>query len=308
MKTNFRNSAILFLILSFSLLLFLFKSNATALDQFPFVVIGDMGCDCDGQQEVALKMLEWYKDHPYQTVLTVGDNIYGTTFGFLKGSMGGNQNLFALRFDKHYKVLLDQGIKFYATLGNHDVITNKGRDEIDDKVRFNILSDEGYYSFSPLGLESLVTFFALDSNTLTPKNPELKQIDWLKKSLAASKSIWKIAYFHHPLYTPDSLHAADRSFRNLLEPIFVQGGIQIGFSGHNHFYARMKLQKGVTYFITGGGGNKLNSPIINSQTEVAVRSFQFMYLELHSDRAEFWSIPPTGKFLDHGTILPQRVK
>jgi hypothetical protein len=106
-----------------------------------------MGCDCDGQQEVALRMLEWYKDHPYQNVLTVGDNIYGTTFGFVKATMGGNQSLFPLRFDKHYKPLMDQGVKFYAALGNHDVITNKGRDEISDKSRFNILSDEGYYSF-----------------------------------------------------------------------------------------------------------------------------------------------------------------
>src|SRR5262245_6508929 len=117
MKPNFRKSSILLFSFCFSLSLFLLHSGAVEPERFSFVVIGDMGCNCDGQQEVALKMLEWFKDHPYQTVLTVGDNIYGTTFGFLKGTMGGNQNLFALRFDKHYKVLMDQGVKFYATLG-----------------------------------------------------------------------------------------------------------------------------------------------------------------------------------------------
>jgi hypothetical protein len=70
----------------------------------------------------------------------------------------------------------------------------------------------------------------------------------------------------------------------------------------------MLPQKGITYFVTGGGGNKLRSPIKDAQTAVAVRSFQFMYFELHPDRADFWSIPPSGKFLDHGTIFPQKVK
>jgi hypothetical protein len=69
----------------------------------------------------------------------------------------------------------------------------------------------------------------------------------------------------------------------------------------------MKPQKGITYFTTGGGGNKLRSPIKDAQTVVAVRSYQFMISELHPDHAD-WSISPNGKFLDEGTILPRKSK
>jgi hypothetical protein len=277
-------------------------AGAAAADGFPFAVIGDMGCDCAGQQEVALKMLEWYKIHPYNLVLTVGDNIYGTTFGFLAGKMGGNKILFPDRFDKHYKPLMNEGVKFYAALGNHDLLTDNGRGLIADKSRFNIQGDKGYYEFSPEGKEDLVTFFALDSNSLVKTEPDQEQLDWLEKSLKASNSIWKIVYLHHPLYTPEGPHGAEVNLRKRIEPLLVNTGVKIVLAGHNHFYARMKPQKGITHFVTGGGGNKLKTPSQTRQAAVTARSFQFMYFELFPDHADFWSIPPDGPILDQGTI------
>src|SRR5919106_1590731 len=110
---------------------------------FTFVAIGDTGCGCSGQEKVSKRLIEWHRSNPFSTVLMLGDNIYGSSFG----TRGGNRALFAERFDKHYFPLMNQGVKFYATLGNHDYETRRGLDEVTDKKRFNILGGKGYYSF-----------------------------------------------------------------------------------------------------------------------------------------------------------------
>ena len=82
--------------------------------------------------------------------------------------------------------MLDSGVKFYASLGNHD-----DAGQINYKA-FN-MGGQKYDTFRPkLG----VRFFALDSNYVDDK-----QLEWLSKELAASGSDWKIAFFHHPLYS-----------------------------------------------------------------------------------------------------------
>ena len=43
-------------------------------------------------------------------MITVGDNIYG----------GERPQDFVKKFETPYKALLDAGVKFYASLGNHD--------------------------------------------------------------------------------------------------------------------------------------------------------------------------------------------
>ena len=47
---------------------------------------------------------------PFDFVITLGDNIYG----------GSGANDFLTKFELPYKALLDAGVKFYASLGNHD--------------------------------------------------------------------------------------------------------------------------------------------------------------------------------------------
>ena len=48
---------------------------------------------------------------------------------------------------------------------------------------------------------------------------------------------------------------AARGIRFALESSFVNGGIDVVFSGHEHLYNRSELQKGVLYFISGGAGS-----------------------------------------------------
>ena len=52
--------------------------------------------------------------------------------------------------------------------------------------------------------KTVVRFFALDSNYM-----DRQQIEWLEKELSNSASDWKIAFFHHPLYSSGERHGPE---------------------------------------------------------------------------------------------------
>src|SRR5581483_8264839 len=76
-----------------------------------FAVIGDDGTGDQYQNQVAQQMVKARKNFTFDFVLMLGDNIYG----------GHTALDFDLKFAQPYKQLLDNGVKFYASLGNHDL-------------------------------------------------------------------------------------------------------------------------------------------------------------------------------------------
>ena len=82
-------------------------------ENWEFVGVADTGMGDAGQYAVTNAMSNYYKQRSYSTVLLAGDNIYGT------GEIARVQEV----FEQPYAELLQQGVKFHAVLGNHDVIT-----------------------------------------------------------------------------------------------------------------------------------------------------------------------------------------
>src|SRR5512147_1767137 len=75
-----------------------------------FAVIGDGGTGGDAQYEVARMMEAAHKLFPFTIVLMAGDNLYG----------GASPDDFSRKFEQPYRGLLDAGVRFFASLGNHD--------------------------------------------------------------------------------------------------------------------------------------------------------------------------------------------
>ena len=246
---------------------------------FKFGVLGDFGTGDRTQYELANRMLEVHGRFKYQTVVLVGDNLYGSE----------RPQDFKKKFETPYKALLDAGVKFYASLGNHDA-----REQRYYKL-FN-MDGKLYYTFNP---SPEVRFFALESTY-----PEPEQIQWLEKELAASTSHWKIAFFHHPLYSSGGRHGSDLRLRNVLEPLFVKHNVTVVLTGHDHMYERIKPQQGITYFVVGSGG-KLRKGDIDQTGLTAVgfdRDLAFMVAEIDGDNLIFNVVTRTGEIIDSGTI------
>ena len=234
-------------------------------------VLGDTGTGGRSQYQTAAELVEYHKKFPFTIAIMLGDNMYGTDAA----------RDYVAKFEKPYKPLLDAGVKFYASLGNHD----------NPNQRFYKLFNMGgekYYSFKP---QEGVRFFALDSNYLDPA-----QLAWLEGELAASGSDWKICFFHHPLYSSGDKHGPALEKRQALEPLFVKHGVSVVFSGHEHFYERIKPQQGIYYF-TSGGAAKLRPG--KNTSELTAKGFDddyhFMLVEIAGDELYFQTISRPGR-------------
>ena len=253
-----------------------------------FAVIGDSGRGDQAQHEVARQMVAWRDKFPFQFVLMLGDNIYDSH----------TPADYETKFEEPYRALLDAGVQFYAAIGNHD---DPGETHY---AKFN-MGGQRYYTFrkSERRLEALVgaavRFFVLDSRSLDPD-----QLEWLRQQLAASGSHWKIAYFHHPLYTSGRYQRAARTLRLALEPILVEGDIDVVLSGHEHFYERLTAQHGIFYFISGAAGSLRPGDIQRSNLTARGydRDYHFMLMEISGKELFFQAIDRAGQTIDAGVI------
>jgi len=244
-----------------------------------FAVIGDSGQPGSGQTAVARQMNLWRARYPFKFALMVGDNLYGT-----EGARD-----YQKKFSDPYKALIDGGVQFYAALGNHD-------DAGQTQYKLFNMNGQKYYSFKP---QNGVRFFALDSNYV-----DQKQIQWLDKELEASGSDWKIAFFHHPLYSSGATHGSAELQRGLIEPVFLKYGVNVVFSGHEHFYERIKPQKGVAYFIIGSSSKTRHGDLLKSDLTVYGNDsdYAFMLVEIVGDELYFQTINGKGATIDTGSI------
>jgi hypothetical protein len=245
-----------------------------------FAVLGDTGTGDRAQYEVAEQVEKSRAIFPFEFVIMVGDNMYGSE----------RPQDYVRKFELPYKPMLDAKVQFFASLGNHD----------DPNQRFYKpfnMNGERYYTFK-FGNPS-VRFYALDSNYMTRD-----QLEWLEKELANSDSPWKIAFFHHPLYSSGGRHGSEVDLREQLEPLFLKHGVHVVFAGHEHFYERLKPQKGVHYF-TAGGSAKLRSGDIQKGPLNAAgfdSDRSFMLVEVAGDTMHFQTLSRLGKRVDSGTI------
>ena len=260
----------------------------TALTSVKFAVIGDSGRGTAEQREIAAQMSRFRDAFGYPFVLMLGDNIY-------EGPATAED--YRLKFEAPYHDLLDQGVKFFAVLGNHDDPRQVSY------APFN-MKGERYYTFVPpedvlSRLTTRVEFFALDSSNL-----DRAQLTWLDQQLARSRASWKIVFLHHPLYTSGRYAVSARVHRWALEPILVRHQVDVVFSGHEHIYQRTTVQQGIQYFVSGGAGSLRRGDGVAAPSIARTYSedYHFMLVEIDGDDLHFQAISRTGRTVDAGTL------
>jgi 3',5'-cyclic AMP phosphodiesterase CpdA len=251
---------------------------APAADALRFAVIGDNGTGDRFEYEVAQQMVASRQHFPFELVLMLGDNIYG----------GQSPRDFVQKFEAPYRPLLEAGVRFYASLGNHDNQSNRLYQP------FN-MDGERYYTFAKRN----VRFFVLDSDYL-----DAKQLAWVDAALRSSSDEWKICYFHHPLYSDGRRHGSQVDLRVLLEPIFIKHGVNVVFSGHDHVYERLTPQRGIQYFVSGAAGQVRKGDLRRSGMTAAAfdQDQSFMLVQIAGSELSFQAISRTGTVVDSGVL------
>lgn len=245
-----------------------------------FAVIGDWGDESPQQMETAAQIAKTHTTFPFEIVLTAGDNIYGAE----------RPQDFVNKFEIPYKPLLDAGVKFYASLGNHDAQEQRYYKP------FN-MNGKLYYSFK--APEQNVRFFMLNSSYMDPE-----QVKWLESELQSSTELWKIVVFHHPLYSSGRTHGSSLSLRSTLEPLFVKYRVSVVLTGHDHTYERIKPQQGITHFVLGSAGELRRGDL--AKTDMTAFGFDsdnaFFVAEIVDNTMYFNAVSRLGKVVDFGTI------
>ena len=258
-------------------------TKATAPPLLSFISVADTGTGDRNQYAVAKAMAQYRSQRAYDLAILAGDNIYNN---------GEIEKIEAV-FERPYAPLLQQGVKFHACLGNHDIRTANG----EPQVAYPGFNMQGrFYTFR----RDPVQFFALDTN----HNADWQtQLVWLEQELSRSDAAWKVVFGHHPIYS-SGRYGSNQIFIKDITPIFQKYGVQLYINGHDHNYERTRPIRGVTYLICGAGAG-LRSVGNSPWTEYSARKLSFAAYDVYSDRMEISGIGTDNRVFDRGIIRLQ---
>jgi tartrate-resistant acid phosphatase type 5 len=200
------------------------------------LAFGDFGTGSPAQINTAKAMVEFNKSHPFDFGLTLGDNFY--TYGMTSP----DDPRWQTQWEQLYGAM---GIKFYATLGNHDWASadSPAAEILYAQKSPNWRLPAPYYTFTA----GAVQFFAFD--TVEVNDAELQ---WLDAELAKSTAPWKLVYGHYHIYS--ATRGDNKVLIERLLPILKKNHADIYLNGHDHNLQEEKPEDGVHFFVSGGGG------------------------------------------------------
>ena len=243
-----------------------------------FVAFGDFGGG-EAQAAVAAQMGRWGAAHRVDALVTTGDNVYPT----------GEPQLYASELDAPYRELRATR-PFWATLGNHDVGAGHGAAEL-----------------AHLGLPALpyekdlpgVQLLFLDAN-----HPDAAQAAWLDGALGRPGPPFRIVVFHQPAWSC-GLHGSTPDVDRSWVPVLEAHRVALVLNGHDHDYERFTSPAGVTYVVTGGGGQTVYPLLPCSGTppeNARAQKFHFTGVEVAAHTLTVTAVAADGAVIDRAVL------
>jgi predicted phosphodiesterase len=240
-----------------------------------FAVIGDFGSGLPAQAAIAKRMCSYRNKHPFDTVITTGDNIYPD----------GSSSKFEDNFFGPMDCLLRDDVQFHGVLGNHDILRLQGRAEI-------YHPDFGMEAHNYVLRINGVRFVMVDSNPPVDKS-------WLRRATRAQVGDrWTIVVFHHPVYSPGMQHGSSPWLKDLPD-LFERRGVDLVLNGHDHIYSVTRPLHRIRYVVTGGGGATLyDCGPLSSIYDRCVERHHFLYVIATKDQITVRALPSSGPPFD----------
>jgi hypothetical protein len=243
------------------------------------LAFGDFGTGTIPQKQVAKAMLEYHRKSPFDFAVTLGDNFYSV------GMDSPTDPRWKTWWDDLYNPL---GIKFYATLGNHDwgQADSPAAEILYSRDSSSWQMPSTYYTYTA----GPVQFFAMDTNEVSEA-----QLMWLKSELSKSRARWKIVYGHHPIYSAGQ-HGNNVGLIARLLPV-LKGQVDLYLAGHDHDLQHLKPEGNVHFFVSGGGGAGIRVINANERSLFAKSSYGFLVLDADTTELKFTFVAPDSSTL-----------
>lgn len=251
-------------------------------NRFSFVAFGDSG-DGSPEQTALASLMERLT---FSFAIIAGDVVYDS----------GEEEEFGPHYFIPYRALIDH-LPFFPVAGNHDVRVDRG---ITFLSNFYHPSGKLYYDFH-WGDTHLINLHSTDA-----EDPEQKA--WLERTLASSRSLWKIVYFHHPVYS-NGEYGGYAFIEEQFVPLFEQYQVDLVFTAHDHDYerscpilAKRCAAGGITYLVTGGGGAGLRAVGRSDLTAFSQSVHHLVRAEMSGRSLTLNALDSTGTVFDSVTL------
>lgn len=261
------------------------EKDVTNEDPLRVAVVGDFGAFTTDELRVVTQMMWWNPD----IIITTGDNAYDS----------GTLEEYSVNVFKPYQALLAE-VPMYASMGNHDYTTEEGgpMKEIFE-LPTSSSGTEDYYSFN----YDNIHFVAINSNLDYSVGSE--QYTWLQDDLENAEQRWKIAYFHHPVFSSGD-HGSTPGMDSILAPLFSANNVDLVLNGHDHSYERNEKVNDVLYVVTGGGGKSLYNQVNeNPYSKVFLSEYHFVGLTIQNDELKLKAIDKRGFAFDEKKLTKE---
>jgi fibronectin type 3 domain-containing protein len=260
-----------------------------------FAVIGDFGCGCTPELDVANLVNSWNPEF----IVTTGDNNYELgEASTIDAHIGQYYHSFISPYNGTYGSGSDIN-RFFPSIGNHDwgdgFVQPPTVQPYTDY--FTLPNNERYYDV----VWGSVHIFVIDSDTHEPDGTSSTSVQatWLQNRLAASTALWKIVVFHHPPYA-----SGDHGSSSWMRWPFAEWGATAVLSGHNHMYERVQLNN-IVYFVNGlggGGRDAIDRPPVAGSQRRYFADHGAMLVDANNEGITFQFITRAGTLIDTYSI------
>ena len=169
------------------------------------------------------------------------------------------------------------GITFFPALGNHDWghPDSPAAEVLYSGKTPTWRMPAAYYTFTA----GPVQFFAIDTQSVAIAR---QQRDWLDREIGKSQAKWKVVYGHHPIYSDGNYEDRPDLIETLL-PILANR-VDVCLAGHDHNLQALAPERGVRFYVAGGGGAGLYDVHPGPRSLFASRSNGFAVIDADADR------------------------
>ncbi len=261
-------------------------SAETTYDPWHFIALGDTRNWEENETNV-------FRQTIYEDVMLSNPNLeFILHTGDIVNS-GGEQD----DWDRYYEdidLLVQNNVTFYYAVGNHETYTYKLPDGSYGPQELNLSTymsnvempgNERFYSFDNKGIH----FIIINTNENWTHEFEITTVqeEWIIDDLQSNTMNFTIAMIHRPMY---SIKDASRAYeagiiRAVLEPIFIEYGVDLVFSGHDHNYYNT-IREGIQHIGTSGGGAPLYFPQATDQAidgDVYISEYHYCNISITED-------------------------
>jgi len=228
-----------------------FPSAASPGQTFSFAAIGDFGGGSPGETSNAANIA----GGSTAFIQTVGDNIYPSA-GHPDPDFSTVYSDFDARFFKPFSAAIKSRALFPA---------NGNKEYYDFGAFWQTFpmpgTNHSWYAYDWGDAHVLVL------DTEQPYAPGTPQYQFAQSDLAAHQDApWRIVAIQRPPYSSSTANASSKPAQQYLVPLFQQQHVDLVLSGNSHNYERSypmidgaRAAGGITYVVTGAGGNGFNA-------------------------------------------------